>query len=873
MKALITFAFLITTIVAHAQWSTDATVNNAVGTGSGLQRFVKIVPDNSGGSIMVWVDERNGNFDIYAQRFSATSLPLWTANGVAICTSANMQTNPTIIQDGAGGAIIAWEDDVNGVGLPDIYAQRINASGVVQWTTNGVAVGAATNVQRNASMALISTGDVVIVWEDKRAAGFYDVYAQRINPNGVVQWTANGVVVSTALDDQLTPVVVNAFGGGIFVVWTDFVNAPTTGGDIYMQRFNTSGTALLTANGVAVCSTTAVQRNPKAVYGGSSDVLITWEDFRGGNFDIYAQRVTSAGAQWTTNGVAVSATTGEQAAPVILGLGGTAGAVIAWRDKRGADFDIYAQMITSAGLVQWTANGVPVTSATGDQEAPALVIDEMGDAFVLAWTDWRAGLSSDIYAQRINGSGVVQWAADGVAVSTAANSQAAPVMVNDIAGIAGKTGYIIAWEDGRAGNFDVYAQRLGSNGKLCGNPANPGTITGTANILAGTVNTYSVPAALGATSYAWSLPTDWTGTSLTNSIETTASATSGNIFVSSVNMCGSSVSSSSLPVTVTKQNQTITFNSLAAKAMGDVPFDPGATASSGLAITYTSSNALVATVAGNMITIVGVGTSTITAKQAGNTIYNAAADVPQTLTVTKGDQVITFNVEGSKTFGDGPLTLTATSSSGLPVTLTCPTTSVATLNGNVLTFIAAGSVTVHADQLGNVSYNEAPRVTRVFCVNPPKPTITATGIDTESPTLTSSSTSGNQWFLNDAAVPSGINTALSIAAAGVYKVQATIGGCASAFSNNYTFVITGDLALDQADASVFPNPASDKLLVTVPTSGRKVVSIHTTNGSRRDMKDTDGHEVQFDVGTYAPGIYLVKISTGSSVKLIRFIKN
>ncbi len=80
-------------------------------------------------------------------------------------------------------------------------------------------------------------------------------------------------------------------------------------------------------------------------------------------------------------------------------------------------------------------------------------------------------------------------------------------------------------------------------------------------------------------------------------------------------------------------------------------------ASSGLTVTYTSSNTDVATVSGSTITIVGAGTSTITASQAGNDDYNAASDVEQVLTVGKADQTITFTTLDNKTYGDAVMVL------------------------------------------------------------------------------------------------------------------------------------------------------------------------------------------------------------------------
>lgn len=81
--------------------------------------------------------------------------------------------------------------------------------------------------------------------------------------------------------------------------------------------------------------------------------------------------------------------------------------------------------------------------------------------------------------------------------------------------------------------------------------------------------------------------------------------------------------------------QTITFPAIPVKTVGIADFSGGATASSGLAVTYTSSNTAVATIVNNLIHIVGAGTAVITASQAGSTYYYPAAPVAQTLTVIK----------------------------------------------------------------------------------------------------------------------------------------------------------------------------------------------------------------------------------------------
>jgi fibronectin type 3 domain-containing protein/regulation of enolase protein 1 (concanavalin A-like superfamily) len=93
-----------------------------------------------------------------------------------------------------------------------------------------------------------------------------------------------------------------------------------------------------------------------------------------------------------------------------------------------------------------------------------------------------------------------------------------------------------------------------------------------------------------------------------------------------------------------KESQTITFNALSQKQVGDDDFDAGAIASSGLPITYTSSDESVATIVNGMIHIVGKGVTTITASQNGDNTYKAAPSVSQQLTVYMPPMVITKNI-------------------------------------------------------------------------------------------------------------------------------------------------------------------------------------------------------------------------------------
>jgi subtilisin family serine protease len=175
--------------------------------------------------------------------------------------------------------------------------------------------------------------------------------------------------------------------------------------------------------------------------------------------------------------------------------------------------------------------------------------------------------------------------------------------------------------------------------------------------------------------------------------------------------------SASQTLTVNKAAQTITFGALSSKTYGDSSFSITGSASSGLPLSYFSSNTSVATVSGSVVTIVGVGSTTITASQSGNSSFNSATSVSQTLTVNKVGQTISFTTLPAKTYGDSAFALTGSSTSGLSVSYSSSNPSVATISGSTVTIVAAGTATITAAQAGNSNYNAASSVSQNLSVS------------------------------------------------------------------------------------------------------------------------------------------------------------
>jgi len=170
--------------------------------------------------------------------------------------------------------------------------------------------------------------------------------------------------------------------------------------------------------------------------------------------------------------------------------------------------------------------------------------------------------------------------------------------------------------------------------------------------------------------------------------------------------------------------QTITFGALSNVTLGVAPFTVSATASSGLAVSFTSSTPAVCTVSGSTVTLVSVGTCTIQATQAGNTSYAAATPVSQSFQVTQVAQTITFGALANQPYGTAPFTVSATASSGLAVSFASTTSAVCTVSGSTVTLVSAGTCTIQATQAGNTSYAAATPVNQSFQVTQAAQTIT-----------------------------------------------------------------------------------------------------------------------------------------------------
>jgi len=472
--SLLVLLFVLIAEPADAAWPRVPTLNLPICTATGDQLGSVATADGSGGVLIAWVDSRGGaGYDIYAQHVLATGVvdPAWPATGRAICTATNDQTEPAILSDGQGGALIAWAD-FRGGASSDIYAQHVLASGVVDpaWPVNGRALCLAADLQQFPGLVTDGAGGAIVAWQDRRNGGFGtdDIYAQHVLASGAVDgaWPVDGRALCTAASSQANLAIGTDGAGGAIVTWEDNRSGTL---DIYAQRVLLSGTVDTNwpFNGRAVCTAAGAQYNPRIAADGFGNAIIAWQDARGASYDIYAQRVLVTGnvdATWPANGAVLCAAANDQTGPTIV-ADGAGGAIVAWEDRRsGTNYDVYAQHVLEAGSVDpaWPVDGRALTLAALNQYTAKAASDGAGGAIVV-WYDTRSGSDGDLYAQHVTSGGTldVNWPSNGLAIATATSEVNNWNVVSD-----GSNGAIFVWDDPRNGNSDIYGERVARSGFL-----------------------------------------------------------------------------------------------------------------------------------------------------------------------------------------------------------------------------------------------------------------------------------------------------------------------------------------------------------------------------------------------------------------------
>jgi hypothetical protein len=466
------------------------------------------------GFVVTWYDYRNGQEDIYAQRYTSTGTAVggnFLVNDVAsYCYSPSIAANDS-------GFVIAWYD-YRSWSSYDIYAQRYDASGTAMGGNFLVNDDVSGYDQYYPSVAVSDSG-FVITWDDIRSGSGWDIYAQRFKANGDTLG-GNFKVNDGGSNNPWCPSVA-ANGNGFMVAWYDYRNG---NGDIYAQSFDAAGDTL-GGNFLVNDDATSYDQytwGASNVASTDSGFVITWYDYRSGSYwDAYAQRYDATGLAVGSNFIVNDTTSIYCYDPSIAANDN--GFVVVWYDNRynpSGNYDIFCQRYDAAGTTMGANFMANNDSGTAEQWDASVAMDQSGRS-VAVWYDLRNDDGNwnmvDQYGQLYDAAGnpvganfiindtlsavrrygydpraaflpgggfVVAWYGydmswNGVVYAQIFDSAGAPTGGNflvrngsssgycpDVA--ATDSGFMITWFDYRNGNADIYAQLYKANGDTIG---------------------------------------------------------------------------------------------------------------------------------------------------------------------------------------------------------------------------------------------------------------------------------------------------------------------------------------------------------------------------------------------------------------------
>ena len=374
----------------------------------GAQRNPNMCKDGNGGAYIIWKDFTLGQYEhVYATHISSDNQIIKPGEGVPIMTNDSHHNGISLEIAGLGEAAMAWVDDRNG--NLDIFGQRMladheNDTINTLWSTveeGGKAICDAEGDQNYAKITYAAgccgtEGITVTTWQDDRNQNF-DIYMQYLWVNGdpFFQAYPEGLPLTDGLNSSQTKPRVKADDSGAYIVWYSDQNGNS---DIYAQKVIASQDDPIqwAENGLSICAAQDAQTGARLTVSGNGGAYFTWQDDRNGGdeADVYIQHISSDNViTMPENGLIISNASLIQKSPVVRN-DGSGNAFVLWEDGRRGSGAIFSQHLNSNGQLTLSENGMEIYYGV-DGKSDNIKSERINDTDILLyWEDRENGVNS-----------------------------------------------------------------------------------------------------------------------------------------------------------------------------------------------------------------------------------------------------------------------------------------------------------------------------------------------------------------------------------------------------------------------------------------------------------------------------------------------
>lgn len=444
------------------KWSEDSRITNDKHN----SYKPKIISDSVANLHLVWYNREKDSAYVYYKKFAAPRPLIKAVKDLKINTDigAAGQAEPCLAINTYGDTFICWADVRMGEFNSDIYAQIYNKDFIKERHNFRVNTDKNSAVQGHPRVSLFSNDYFGVVWQDERNVNsdiYCQVYDVGYDPKGD-NYKINDDLTES---DQSQPDIAGLKNKSALIVWRDERNEQL---EIYGQILDTTISF--------IGKNFKITRSPKKIYcrwpavsaSAREFFIAVWADNRGGNWDIYGQKIQMDGKLVGGN-FKINEISNENCNQPAVACDPNGNYIVTWWSSgKGNTIAVYAQY--------YNENNKPIgknflvgDNNPGDvkQINPVVDIDSNGNS-VITWLDYKNG-DPDIYAQRYNSKGTNINYNFPVNNRYDENSQlesgSAPIYEGIIQNepqvkFQQKGNIVFAWVDHRMGNPDIYACRF-----------------------------------------------------------------------------------------------------------------------------------------------------------------------------------------------------------------------------------------------------------------------------------------------------------------------------------------------------------------------------------------------------------------------------
>lgn len=456
---------IFSTINLYSQWAYDPSTNTKLVVNPVDPINISSVGDNKGGAFIVWQDSKTKNRSeilfLHVNKDGETS---FRSDGKAVSQSLENKFEPKIQLLKSGDLLVMWKENISPT-TSEIFIQKVTSKGLRLWSEYGIQITRLNKEIKEYTLTTDADGNVIIAFITKDLTSAENsLYIIKLNSSGKILKRPKQIISSE--DIKLSDIKIHPLKENL----------------LYLNWLETKESRAALYFGKVEIIDDSIQLQKKSISKTNENVL-SFESALVGNElyviwysqekqrTIYHQLISSDGKFiWGQEGKLLTTKRGQNSYPQFDIF--DKNIFVTWVNDYGGDKNIYAQLFDLKGNKLWKEAGMPVIEFEGDQFGQKVVSDKRGN-FIVAWIDRRLTKQfseewltpfGNIYSQKLNSNGEIQWIESGIDLGTYGNSEKSYLnLVSDEQG-----GAIAIFKDKREKKSEIFGQKIYSTGTYAG---------------------------------------------------------------------------------------------------------------------------------------------------------------------------------------------------------------------------------------------------------------------------------------------------------------------------------------------------------------------------------------------------------------------